>query len=488
MSVKTTHPHYTLMLEKWVLGNDSYSGEDAIKGGGTTYLPATSGQIADGQGGGTTDGDKAYDAYKTRAVYPDTYAGAIEAAIGVMHKEPPVIELPSVLEPMRESATLLGESLEMLLRRINVHQLITGRLGLLADLRKDGSAHRPVIAIYNELAIRNWDDTSQEDTDVDLRMVVLDESGYELDANLEWVLKTKYRVLGLVDPVTGELAPSGTYGSVVLAEDNDLTTATLTPPNIMGETLEQIPFVFVNGKDLSPTPDIPPLDGLAKACLVIYRGEADYRQSLFMQGQDTLVRIGAVGGEEDEIVRTGAGARIDCNIGGDAKYIGVNSQGLPEQRSALENDYSRALQKSGQLLDATSRAKESGDALRIRVAAQTATLPQLAKTGAAALQKVLQSLAVWYGASPDEVVVTPNLNFTASEFNGKTLVELIQAKALGAPISEESVHGWIQEQGFSNLSYEEELDKLSNEEPLPGAGIESEIDADEGEDNGSEDN
>ena len=484
MSVKTLHPFYTQMLDKWLLGLDSYNGEDAIKAGSTKYLPATSGHVEDGQGtsGGTAEGDKAYDAYNIRAVYPDTYAGAVEAAIGIMHKEPPVIELPSVLEPMRENATLLGESLEMLLRRINVQQLITGRLGLLGDLRKDKDSHRPVIAIYNELAVRNWDDTSQEDTDVDLRLVVLDESGYALDADLTWVRKTKYRVLGLIDTTTGELAPSGSYGSIVLDEEDDLAGAILTPPNIMGTTLEEIPFVFINGKDLSPTPDTPPLEGLAKACLVIYRGEADYRQNLFMQGQDTLVRIGAISGDEDDAVRTGAGARIDCNIGGDAKYIGVNSQGLPEQRSALENDYSRALQKSGQLLDATSRAKESGDALRIRVAAQTATLPQMAKTGAAGLQKVLQSLAVWYGANPEEVVVTPNLNFTASEFDGKTLVELLQAKSLGAPLSEESIHGWIQEQGFTELSYEEELDKLANEEPLPGAGLESEVDADEDED------
>jgi hypothetical protein len=475
MSAKSVHPFYTAMFEKWQLGRHSYEGEDAIKKAGKTYLPATSGQIADGA---TIDpnslGAKAYEAYKMRAVYPDLYKEAVEAAIGIMHREPPKIDLPEALEGMREDCTLLGEDLEMLLRKINAHQLSTGRLGLLGDIRKDGVEVRPVIAIYNELAIRNWDDTSINDDDVDVRLVVLDESGYEMDSNLEWTQVEKYRILGLVGP-EGALAQNGVYASTLLKENDEVVGAVLTPPSLLGTQLDQIPFVFVNSKDLSPTPDSPPLDGLAKLCLAIYRGEADYRQNLFMQGQDTLVRIGAHG-DEDDIVRTGAGSRIDVPLGGDAKYIGVNSQGLPEQRQALENDYKRAVQKSGQLLDATSRAKESGDALRIRVAAQTATLVQIAKTGAAALERVLKSLARWYGANEDDVKVTPNLNFTEADLNGQTLLQIVQSKGLGAPISEESIHEWMQDQGFTKLTYEEELKRLAEEEPAPGSDLVSPVD------------
>ena len=476
MSAKSVHPFYTAMLERWQLGRDSYEGEDAIKQQGKTYLPATSGQIADGA---LTDkqslGAKAYEAYKMRAVYPDIYADAVEAAIGIMHREPPKIDLPEVLEPMREDCTLLGESLDMLLRKINAQQLKTGRLGLLGDIRTDGGEDRPVIVTYNELAIRNWDDTSIDDDDVDVRLVVLDESGYEMDANLAWTYKNKYRILGLVGE-DGTLTDMGNYASKVFNEDDDILGAVLDKPQIKGQELDQIPFVFINSKDLSPTPDKPPMDGLAKLCLAIYRGEADYRQNLFMQGQDTLVRIGVQGGDDDEAVRTGAGARIDVPLGGDAKYIGVNSQGLPEQRQALENDYNRAIRKSGQLIDSTSRAKESGDALRIRVAAQTATLPQIAMTGAAGLERVLRALAVWYGANPDDVKVTPNTNFTEADLNGQTLVQIVQAKMLGAKLSDESIHEWMQDQGFTKQTYEDELKRMDKEEPLPGAGLPSPAD------------
>jgi len=475
MSAKIIHPLYIAGSSKWQLGRDSYGGEDLIKDAGTEYLPPTSGQTEDGQGQGQSPGDKAYKAYKMRAVYPDIFKEAVEAAIGIMHRQPPLIALPKQLEGMLENSTLLGESLEMLLRKINARQLITGRLGLMGDLRKDGEVYRPVIALYNELSIRNWDDTSINDDDVDVRLVVLDESGYEMTDSFEWEQVNKYRVLALVGP-DGKIGPdAGRYGTTLIDESEDIRGLEFTLPNFMGKQLDKIPFVFVNSKDLSPVPDVPPLDGLAKLCLAIYRGEADYRQNLFMQGQDTLVRIGA-SGDEDDVVRTGAGARIDVPLGGDAKYIGVSSNGLPEQRQALENDYSRAIQKSGQLVDATSRAKESGDALRIRVAAQTATLPQIAKTGAAGLEKILKFIAEWYGANPDEVIVTPNLNFTDAEGNGQTFVQLMQAKGLGAPISEPSLHNWMQEQGFTNLTYEQELSELANEEPMPGAAVVSPVD------------
>lgn len=465
MSGKSVHPLQAEMLDKWTLGNDSYEGEDAIKAGGTKYLPATSGQVIDGQGTKGQPGETAYQGYNMRAFYPDIFKDAVEAAIGIMHREKPKIQLPPQMEMMRENATGLNETLEMLLRKINAKQLTTGRLGLLGDIKVANSVVTPLIALYEDKAIRNWSEISDMGESLETDVVILDESDFKMNADFNWEFTNEYRVLALVDE-QGNIDKNGEYASALLGEEDEISSANFIEPNVSGEKLGCIPFVFVNSKDLSPTPDMPPLHGLAKACLAIYRAEADYRQSLFMQGQDTLVRIGVVGhGDTDETVRTGAGSRIDVPQGGDAKYIGVSSNGLSEQRQSLENDYNRAYQKSGQLLDSTSKAKESGDALRIRVAAQTATLPQLAKTGAAALQRVLRCIAEWIGADPEKVVVEPNLNFSEADLNGRTLMEIVQSKGLGAPLSEESIHAWMKEQGFTKLSYEEELDKLSSEAP-----------------------
>ena len=114
--------------------------------------------------------------------------------------------------------------------------------------------------------------------------------------------------------------------------------------------------------------------------------------------------------------------------------LAVTSTGLSEQRSSLENDYNRAFQKAGQLGNATSRSNESGDALQIRVAAQTATLPEIALAGAEGLSRVLRIMAEWMGGNPDEVVVTPNLEFADQSGDGMTLKQVIESKVLGAPI------------------------------------------------------
>ena len=267
--------------------------------------------------------------------------------------------------------------------------------------------------------------------------------------------------------------------------DEDATTfseAQLVTPSIGGSMLDEIPFVFINAKDVVPQTDAPPLLGLGRLALTIYRGEADYRQSLFMQGQDTLVVIGAIssGVEGETTFRTGANASIELpsGQGHDAKYIGVDSKGLVEMRSALENDYRLASEKSGQLIDSVSREKESGDALKIRVAARTATLNQIVLAGAFGLEQVLKIAARWLGQDDSKVKVMPNLDFADDSLDGKTLNEWMTAKALGAPLSLRTIHSRMKERELTELDFEEELEEIEKEKELDLTFSEGSKDAD----------
>lgn len=467
MSIQSVHPLYSDMLPLWELGTDSYAGSPKVKAAGEKYLPPTSGMRADGYPTPSTIGADAYAAYKTRAYYPDVYEDAVDAAVGTMTAKDATIELPAALETMRDNATLLGEPLQMLLRRIYTAQLTTGRIGLLGDIRacpeNPSAVPRPVVVTYDATTVRNWDDTCDDrQDDIDLRFLVLDESQYVMGDDFSYTYKKRYRLLTLLD-AGGNIAAGGVYSTSVLDENQQFDPTSAMQPNVAGTVLRTIPFTFVNASDLSPTPAKPPLLGLANLALCIYRGEADYRQNLFMQGQDTLVRIGENYGEdEDTVTRTGAGAVLNLPLNGDAKYIGVSSNGLPEQRQALSADYERATQKGAKLLTQGGSA-ESGDALRIRIAAQTATLPQIAQAGAAGLEKVLKDLAIWFGANPDEVSVKPNLDFSTNSINGQTLLQIVQAKELGAPISYKSIHAWMQEQGVTKLDYESEQYAIEEE-------------------------
>lgn len=464
MSVDTRHPSLAEFLPDWTAMRDTYRGERVVKDKGRLYLPATAGQIADGMEK-DQPGRNAYDAYKQRAVFPEFVSDAIEASIGMMHQKPPNIELPEVMEPMRESATVYGESLEQLLRRINEQQLVAGRIGLLLDIPSAPMEQpRPYIATYDAENIVNWDDGQREElVRQELNFVSLDESEWVRKGQFQWEWEEKYRVLVLGDPHTNE--PDGPYQQGLFSKDqSNFNQRALVMPQIRGTTLESIPFVFINSKDLVSKPDDPPLIGLAKLALAVYRGEADYRQALFMQGQDTLV---VIGGTEDEEHRVGANAQLLLPTNGQAYYVGPDSQGIPEMRSALENDRNEAAQRAQRLVDARSKERESGEALQVRMAAQTATLNQTALAGAGGLEQLLRQAATWMGADPDQVVVEPNLDFVADALAGKTLVDYMTARSLGAPLSKRSIHRLMRDKDVTEMEYEDELQEIDTEEPEP---------------------
>lgn len=477
MSLTSTHPQYSPNTELWRQMKDTYRGQKAVKDRGQTYLPPTSGMEADGMQP-KQPGRVAYEAYKKRALYHGVVRDAVQAMLGVMHHKPAVIELPPAMEPLRERASLRGESLQTLLREINLHQLVTGRVGLLAE-PIDGSpvGTPPMIAMYEALSIRNWDEGTRVDPELrNLNLVVLDESGFERASNLEWELKTRYRALVLGELLKNEGEGAGVSYTVGLYEEENavLTVSNQVAPSLAGNrTIDFIPFVFINSCDIEPAPDEPPLISLSDLALAIYRLDADYRQNLFMQGQDTLVTIGLNASQRDVQLRVGAGGRLDLPMNGDAKYIGVESAGLEEQRMALENDKKVASEKGGQLMDTVGRERESGEALKTRVAARTATLNQIALTGAFGLEQILKMIARWMGVDPNQVSVTPNLDFADEGMQGKQLVDLMTAKRLGAPISLQTIHLTMQRRELTDLDFEEELALIASEEPeLEGGGVE----------------
>lgn len=474
MALESSHPSYVLRSPDWRLMRHVYQGERIVKEQGEIYLPPTAGMLLDGMKSGQL-GRGMYEAYKTRALFHEFVSEAVKKLIGLLHQKPCTIELPTLMEPLRERATPGGESLDMLLRRINEEQLVTGRLGLFADMpteeRIDAKA-LPYIAMYNAETIINWDDNSPAYAADEVSLVVLTEHGWKrTEGNLfQWTEQERYRVLMLQNDVYMQ----GVFLGKQFVEGNMMV------PMLRGARANKIPFVFVNPADIVSEPDKPPLLGLANLALAIYRGEADYRQNLYMQGQDTLVVIGqliapdALPGEKDA-VRVGAGSRIDVDIGGDAKYIGVSSDGLSEQRSALENDKRAAGERAGEMVAPTGGQRESGEALRTRLAAETATLNQIALSGAGGLQAILRHIAVWSGQDPEKVVVVPNLEFSDFEIIGDELAKLMTARTMGAPISKQSIHAVLVDRGLTKMSFEDEIELIKEEDtdmPPPGTQLE----------------
>lgn len=461
------HPSYAKMIKLWKLMRDCYEGEAKIKEEGQIYLPPTEGMLLDGMAKGQI-GHARYMAYVMRSVFPDLVKEAVEKTIGLLHQKEPTIELPEKLEPLRDKATTSGESLNALLRRINESQLVTGRLGLLGDLPEEVEITEdgiPRIALYDGEDVLNWDDNTESNGMNSLNLVVINETAPQRKG-FEWEIKEKYRVLVLGDVDENEAEGTAVYHQGVF-DENSFDESALFTPTYRGRILKRIPFVFINTKDIISEVDKPPLEGLARAVLNIYRGEADYRQNIHMQGQETLVIVGGgMGGagiENDNATRIGTGSKIEVELGGDAKFIGISSSGLSEQREALKSDYSSASLKAGELITTTASQQESGEALRTRLTAQTASLNQIAYAGAAGLENILKIIAEWVDADPDEVKVIPNIEFADFALAGQDLMQIMTAIGMGAPLSVRSIHALCVERGLTNLSFEDELKYIGEE-------------------------
>ncbi len=463
-SLPYVHPSYLKFYTKWEVLQDFYDGEDAVKQKGTQYLPATEGMILDGMNNVTDIGWKNYQSYKNRAMFPEYVREAVEALVGLMHQKEAIIELPPELEYLREKASPEGEPLLALYRRVTVEQVLKGRLGLLADLPKNpGNKPQAYIALYCAADILNWDNDWQsadrENLDLGLKMVLLDESGPVRDGMFAWCEQNQYRVL---------LMDSEYRCAVTENIGGDVPEDEFTTPSIQGHGFDSIPFVFINSKDLLPDIDTPPLMGLAQSCRAIYLGEADYRQNLYMQSQETLVVTGGVRNPEGqpgepEAIRTGAGSRIDVDMQGDAKYIGPSSNGLSEQRLALEADRKRAEIKSGQVIQNNGSQMESGSALTTRFNAQSATLNQIVATSAAGMQKILQHIAQLHKADPSKCKVTPNLEFIDFALDGQNFQQLMTARSMGLPLSLQSLHETLADRGLTKLDFDTEMSRIEQE-------------------------
>ncbi len=476
-ALSNKQPYYIARENDWIMSRDAYGGERFVKEKRDEYLPPTAAMQADGMGYQQV-GWNAYEAYKQRAVYHELVRPSIMAMLGVMHRKPPTIELPKKLEPMRDAATFNGEGLAWLMQKINEQQMLMGRLGLMLDVQSNSPPTAlPYIVTYNAEAVTNWDSTKVgDDRGVrSLQLVVLNETEFERRSGLAWVQMMRYRVLAIAGGVRDAWpeidAGDADYVAAEVRHTQEVTAGDFVKPSIGGKTLSQIPFVFVGPRDLVPEPDLPVVMPLVRLALAIYRTEADYRQTLYMQGQDTLVIIGQQADANAGKTRVGAFGSIDLPIGGDAKYVGASADGISALESSIQNDLKRAAQLGSQLLTERGNEAEAASALGIRVASRTATLNTIAKAGAGAMEQILKMAATWVGADPAEVSVQPNMDFADNVAQAQDAVYLATAKNMGFPLSAQSMHDWAARNDFTTMTFEAEKDQIDSEPPpMPGLG------------------
>lgn len=508
MAVDAEHPRFTDRVEEWQLCGDALRGEQAVKEAGSKYLPCPTGFEANPD---KEVGRALYNAYLERAEFPDLFGLTLRGMVGLIHKKEAVIDgiTGTQLEKMWESATRPSSGQPMTLAAL--HQEITrnllakGRVGLLAEAASTGS-DTPWLALYNAESIRNWSDN--------YGMFVLDESGLVQSPNDEfgWVDAKKYRVLRIDDggyygqvyedhPVAGASpdptvpapmgpAPATNEQALAATRPRGFQPATLaaqTPASTLsqgsdiyepkirgGKKMDFIPFVVGGPTRMGPNPENPPLLPIARAAKAIYQLNADYRHQLFMSGQETLVVIGV--DKEDVPTAVGAGVVVGIPLNGDAKYVSPTCSGINAHKVAITDKAGEAVSAGVQLMD-QGGSQQSGDALRLRYGAQTATLVTIANQSAAILETGLRYCARMVGMPEDKVqqiVVKPNTEFldtVMSPQDAQALVAVWQSGAIAYDtLFENLVRGGIASGERTAEEEQELIDEETPDTPLPAGG------------------
>lgn len=418
------NPIYEEFAPSWELMRDAFGGEEDIKSKGEKYLPNKTGIEALAKVD-PVRAAKAYNAYKLRAEFPDLVALTVRGAVGTMLDKAAVIELPSELEPLREKATRDGLTIEALHRRIATEVMLTGRYGVLPGIAQDGS---PYLAGYVAESIINWDVDENQDTD----FLVLDETGLVRDRETgEWDTVERYREC---------FVENGRYGARVWVKDSKGTWTADEPVEALDRKrrpLPFLPFVFINTSDLTPSPDDVPLYGLAKLAVRIYRMDADLTTSLHMTSEPTPVVSGyadpATAIKEGKVPQgIGASTLWVLPENGKAEFLEFNGPGIEKQLDVIQKNYDRAVMFGAQLLSDQGRAQESGEAKKIRLDSQHATLKGIAMTSAAGLEKALKNVAIWTGADPNKVKVEPNLDFFDHTLSAQEITAIVDGWMKGA--------------------------------------------------------
>lgn len=436
--VENKHPEWTDRIEEWALMRHCIRGEKEVKAKGEDYLPMPSGFTTHADAG-----VKAYNSYRARAQFPEIVNPTIQGMVGVIHRTDAQVDLPKAMEAIAERATKDGLSLAAFHRRITAELLATARYSILVDAALEGS-ELPWLAGYSAESLINWDD--------DRTLFVLDESGLMLDG-FKWEHRKSFRALRLQD---------GAYTQEVYQEGS--SEPEIIQPSARGRSkLEEIPFVVIGATDLSTSTEEPPLMGVSRAAIAQYQLCADYRWQLFMSGQETLFIINA-----DAPGQIGAGVVVSLKAGEggtpDAKYVGPSGSGIEAHRTAISDQQEAAAAAGAKMFDTGTKAAESGDALKIRFAAQTATLISVAQASAAGLEKALRYVALMIGSNPDEVVVKPNLSFIDATLTPDQAVALMKLWQ-GSAISKQTLYENLQrgEIASADRSFEDEEDLIEAE-------------------------
>lgn len=375
----TVEPIYKKIL-------DCLKGSDQIKKGRTNYLPMPN----------ATDQSKEnlarYEAYLTRAVYCNVVGETNEMFQGQLQLRPPKIELPEILEPMRENADGQGLSLAQLIKDGSSCVVPFSRGGWYTDFpalpdgkksftREDiaNGVAMPTIRFIKPWNIYNW----QEETIGNKKRVTLVVIREEVEYREPETLNIENRERFLVLHLEGRNSDEAVVYIVSEVPDNKeaiFQQKRFALKTADGKPMKRLPFSPVGSQNNDMSIDIPLLYTLTELNLAHYRSSADYFESAFQLGQPTPVLSGLSQSWAQKIldnkVQLGSTTFLPLPVGGKAELLQADPNTLAGEAMIKLED--QMIKVGAELTQARSTVERKEAEIDAEGSAKTSKLGKLA--------------------------------------------------------------------------------------------------------------
>lgn len=408
---------YMAILPEWRKMADCYDGTRSVKFGvnATKYLPPQRSELEELRGLGEEHRfSSQYEVRKRYAVYENFLRPIITDSCGIMQSRPFTLkfgvkddkESPPEVVAMRYGCTQYRDGVQGLKSRLNFHQSLFGRYGMLLEIVTDDESRNPRFRVTESPCFSMIDgevETDRETGHESLKWVLVDESTLKFNPRTkQWETLSKYRILGLdaegwfYQSVLEGAGAASEWGRFDLGRPDEAITVW---PSFRGNRLNFIPLTICNINCIGFNHwQLPAYSDVADISIADYQVDSIYKRAMNNHASPTLV-LKNTGASKDEPVFLGGVLRVNAPIDSEVgvSLLETSGSGLGAMRQAKADLRSSVADWSLRELLNGAGAGASGEAIRLRTISGTAAIAEMDKTGAIAIEDVLVNAEVWAG-------------------------------------------------------------------------------------------
>jgi len=356
---------------------------------------------------------------------PDLLGPTTRGNMSLVGEHKSVFESPSNLEYLEKNASKDGKTLNEVFLRSVLQILMKGRCPLVLDV--DDSDGKLKIVQFSEKALLNWESTSESTDDSGFKWAIF----RDFESNPDYDPISNRTVNKYNEVIIRHMLVNGIYTIEKhrIVDDKQITETII--PEYMGKSLDFIPVIACGSLDNTPDIDVIPLEGIADCEIGIYDLSCMLKHAENTSAVPTMYMTGVDESETPAVTGLGvllALADSQARVG----YTTTDTSAMVHILSRIADLYAQAQELGASLLGSRKGASESGEALRLRQAASTASLKSVVGNVGIGLEKLAKWATEWAGSDVDETTFSPNQEFSTFALTANETIALVQSWQSGA--------------------------------------------------------